>query len=126
MVRRLMQDPEGFYCFAWFFFCCFVLTICKKQGNKAKLLQITQANAGKLLQAQQNWEPKRVALIEGYRAEKDKFEGRKLAAQGLLREIDEMRAKAKELAADVQQKDQRYRNLLEGFVWKCVGSVLCF
>lgn len=98
---------------------------------QAKLLQITQANAAKLLQAQQNWEPKRIALMEGYRAEKDKFESerkrkkektcfshaivdRKLAAQDLLKEIDEMRRKAKELAADVQEKDQRYRNLLEG------------
>ncbi len=95
MVRRLMQDPEG---------------------NKVKLLQITQANAAKLLEAQQKWEPKRVALLEGYRAEKDKFENRKKAAQGLLQEIEEMRAKAKDLATDIQQKDQRYRNLLEE--WK--------
>ncbi len=95
MVRRLMQDPEG---------------------NKAKLLQITQANAARLLDGQQKWEPKRVALLEGYRAEKDKFENRKKAAQGLLHEIEEMRTKAKDLAADVQQKDQRYRNLLEE--WK--------
>ena len=95
MVRRLMQDPEG---------------------NKAKLEQITQLNAQKLVEAAQKWEPKRVQLIEGYRAERDKFENRKSAAQDLLQDIEAMRAKARGIAQDIQEKDQRYRNLLEQ--WK--------
>ena len=79
------------------------------------MLQITSANSAKLLQAQANWEPKRVALLEGYRAEKDKFEARKLAAAGLLEDINLMRGKARELSEDVQKKDQLYRNLLEEY-----------
>lgn len=92
MVRRLMQDPEG---------------------NRAKLQQITQANAAKLMEAAQKWEPKRQQLLAAYRAEKDKMEARKEAAKGLLEEIEGMRTKAKDLAQDIQQRDQRYRQLLE-------------
>lgn len=74
MVRRLMQDPEG---------------------NKQKLQAITQANAAKLYEAAQAWEPRRLQLLEAYRAERDKFEARKEAANGLLQDIEVMRTKAK-------------------------------
>jgi hypothetical protein len=51
MLRRLMEDPEG---------------------NRVKLVQITDANAAKLLEAGMKWEPRRLQLLAAFRAEQDK------------------------------------------------------
>ena len=84
-------------------------------NNILKLQEISQANAGKLMQLAQEWETHRTTIIEEYRQLRSKFGDRKKGAQEKLSKIKEMREQMEKLRTDMQNKDEKYRQLMETY-----------
>merc|ERR1712063_60685 len=82
--------------------------------NNIKLLQeISQKSAAQLMELAEEWEKHRSKLIEAYRKLKAQHINRKGGTADLLTNIKQMREQMKELDAETNKKDERYKELLE-------------
>ena len=84
-------------------------------NNIIKLQDISQANANKMMELAKEWEKVRINIINQYRDLRSKFADRKKEAKEKLNKIKEMREQMERLRIDMQQKDQKYRQLLEQY-----------
>jgi len=83
------------------------------EKNVSDLRKLSSVNASKSIELATEWEKHRIPLIEQYRALKDAEKNSADEIKVKLEKIKEMRAKMKELIAEIHAKDEQYKNTLE-------------
>lgn len=83
------------------------------EENIAKLREISQASAKRLMELAAEWEQHRLPLIKALRQLKESHQNRAGGSADLITQIKGMRGQMKELTDAIQARDDRYKQLLE-------------
>eukprot|EP00656_Telonema_subtile_P045070 TRINITY_DN51336_c0_g1_i2.p1 TRINITY_DN51336_c0_g1~~TRINITY_DN51336_c0_g1_i2.p1 ORF type:complete len:630 (+),score=163.99 TRINITY_DN51336_c0_g1_i2:136-2025(+) len=85
------------------------------EKNLQGLRQITGESGKKLMQLATEWEAHRKPLLDEYRTKKAELYSRRTDFDAKVAKIKEMRRQMKEMLRDLQNKEERYRALLEEY-----------